>query len=136
MHDLRIVHAGRQLQPVNIKKLSPVHTIFTNLILMMQSFFHYGRPDYTWQFMVQSAVMSLLTTLKLRIMTSSYATLEAYLNGIFSGNFSLLMATSKQSPKSMCIILPLSLSNMRLDGCLQNKGRKVMFINPAKFFLD
>jgi len=82
-------------------------------------------------------------------------------NGIFSGNFSLVMATcveregeviyygmwwwggsrghglewvvsgrgrwgltSKQSPKSMWRILPLSLSNMRLEGCLQTKDMR------------
>ena len=41
------------------------------------------------------------------------------LKGIFSGNFSLTMATSKQSPKSMCIILPLIRSNIRFEGCLE-----------------
>ena len=45
------------------------------------------------------------------------------LNGIFSGNFSLVMATSKQSPKSMCVILPLMRSNMRFDGCLKTISR-------------
>ena len=40
------------------------------------------------------------------------------LNGIFSGNFSRNMATSKQSPKSMCNILPVSLCNIKLEGCL------------------
>ena len=41
------------------------------------------------------------------------------LNGIFSGNFSLIMATSKQSPKSMCSTRPVNRSNIKLDGCLQ-----------------
>ena len=44
------------------------------------------------------------------------------LNGIFSGNFSLVMATSKQSPKSMWRILPVSLSSIRLEGCLEGEG--------------
>mmetsp|Transcript_9780 Transcript_9780/g.19107 ORF Transcript_9780/g.19107 Transcript_9780/m.19107 type:complete len:200 (-) Transcript_9780:486-1085(-) len=38
-------------------------------------------------------------------------------NGIFSGNFSRCMATSKQSPKSMWMILPLNWSRRRLHGC-------------------
>ena len=41
------------------------------------------------------------------------------LNGIFSGNFSLIMATSKQSPKSMWSTRPVNRSNIKLDGCLQ-----------------
>ncbi len=41
------------------------------------------------------------------------------LNGILSGNFSLVIATSKQSPKSMWTIFPLILSNIKLDGCLK-----------------
>ena len=45
-------------------------------------------------------------------------------NGIFSGNFSLVMATSKQSPKSMCRILPVSRSNIRLDGCLERERER------------
>lgn len=43
------------------------------------------------------------------------------LKGIFSGNFSLVIATSKQSPKSICRILPLRRSNIRFEGCLQRK---------------
>lgn len=42
-------------------------------------------------------------------------------NGIFSGNFSLVIATSKQSPKSMCKIFPLRRSNIKFEGCLQYK---------------
>jgi len=37
-------------------------------------------------------------------------------NGIFSGNLSRCMATSKQSPKSMCTILPENLCSMRFEG--------------------
>ena len=40
------------------------------------------------------------------------------LKGIFSGNFSLVMATSKQSPKSMWRMWPVRRSNIRLEGCL------------------
>ena len=32
------------------------------------------------------------------------------------------MATSKQSPKSMWRILPVSLSSIRLEGCLEGEG--------------
>ena len=44
--------------------------------------------------------------------------------GIFSGNFSLVMATSKQSPKSMCRIRPVRRSNIRLEGCLKLTNQK------------
>ena len=46
------------------------------------------------------------------------------LNGIFSGNFSRVIATSKQSPKSIWRIRPVSRSNMRLDGCLQREEKE------------
>ena len=45
-------------------------------------------------------------------------------NGTRSGNFSLCIEASKQSPKSMCKILPLYRSNMRLLGCLSPKPRR------------
>ena len=38
------------------------------------------------------------------------------LKGTFSGNFSLFMLASKQSPKSMCSSFPEYRSSMRLDG--------------------
>ena len=48
--------------------------------------------------------------------------------GIFSGNFSLVMATSKQSPKSMCRIRPVRRSNMRLEGCLKVTNQNTSII--------
>jgi len=52
------------------------------------------------------------------------------LKGIFSGNFSLTMATSKQSPKSMWMILPLIRSNIRFEGCLKNVKKNNPFLFP------
>mmetsp|Transcript_46151 Transcript_46151/g.74233 ORF Transcript_46151/g.74233 Transcript_46151/m.74233 type:complete len:200 (+) Transcript_46151:491-1090(+) len=43
--------------------------------------------------------------------------------GIFSGNFSRCIATSKQSPKSMCTILPDRRLIIRLQGCLSPNPR-------------
>ena len=40
------------------------------------------------------------------------------LNGTFSGYFSLFIATSKQSPKSICTTLPVYLYNIIFEGCL------------------
>lgn len=38
------------------------------------------------------------------------------LNGTFSGNLSLFIATSKQSPKSICTIFPVYLYSIILEG--------------------
>eukprot|EP00966_Prymnesium_polylepis_P236774 5476140-Prymnesium_polylepis.2 len=43
-------------------------------------------------------------------------TMRVRRKGIVSGNFSRRIATSKQSPKSMCRILPECLESIRLDG--------------------
>merc|ERR1719515_409446 len=43
--------------------------------------------------------------------------------GIFSGNFSLVIATSKQSPKSIWRIFPEFRSKRRLEGCLSPRPR-------------
>ena len=45
-------------------------------------------------------------------------------NGTRSGNFSLCIEASKQSPKSMCRILPLYRSNIRLLGCLSPRPKR------------
>lgn len=45
-------------------------------------------------------------------------------NGTFSGNFSLCMDASKQSPKSMCSSLPEKRSSIRLEGCLSPRPRR------------
>ena len=44
-------------------------------------------------------------------------------NGTFSGNLSRCIATSKQSPKSMCTIRPLILSSIRFARCLSPSPR-------------
>lgn len=46
----------------------------------------------------------------------AFISMRVSLKGIFSGNFSLRIAISKQSPKSMCIIFPEYLSSMMFDG--------------------
>ena len=62
------------------------------------------------------------------ITSMALISIRVSLKGIFSGNFSLTMATSKQSPKSICIIFPFVRSNIRLDGCLQTENIRSWFI--------
>jgi hypothetical protein len=59
------------------------------------------------------------------VMATSMQSPKSHLKGIFSGNFSLVMATSKQSPKSMWRIFPEFLSSSRFEGCLSPKQNLV-----------
>eukprot|EP00171_Calliarthron_tuberculosum_P019105 IDg19105t1 len=45
-------------------------------------------------------------------------------NGTFSGYFSRTIATSKQSPKSICIIFPDERSIIKFDGCRSPSPRR------------
>ena len=49
--------------------------------------------------------------------SSAFTSILVSLNGTFSGNLLLCMATSKQSPKSMWSSFPLVRLSIRLDGC-------------------
>ena len=57
------------------------------------------------------------------------------LKGTPSGNFFLDLQTSQQSPKSMCTILPLCLSIIKLLGCLSPKPNMypAMLVTAADF---
>mmetsp|Transcript_11561 Transcript_11561/g.42286 ORF Transcript_11561/g.42286 Transcript_11561/m.42286 type:complete len:204 (-) Transcript_11561:7038-7649(-) len=54
----------------------------------------------------------------------AFTSIRVSLKGTFSGYFSRCIATSKQSPKSMCVTLPLSRSTSKFDGCRSPKPSK------------
>ena len=57
-------------------------------------------------------------------------------NGTFSGYLSRTIATSKQSPKSTWMTMPLSRLRIKLDGCRSPRPRMWPTLNPVNLPLD